>query len=57
MPSAREVLGLVQAIGQPRVGADLVEHHPRRDVEDFTAPVGDTLVRAILSAMHLHPLE
>lgn len=57
MPSAREVLGLVQAIGQPRVGADVVEHNPRRDVEDFTAPVGDTLVRAILSAMHLHPLE
>lgn len=54
--SVREVLGLVQAIDQPIVGADLVEYNPRRDVEDLTAPVCAKLVKEILSAMHLHPL-
>lgn len=54
--SVREVLGLVQGIDQPLVGADLVEYNPRRDVEDLTAPVCAKLVKEIISAMHLHPL-
>ena len=51
--SVREVLGIVQGIDQPIVGADLVEYNPRRDPDDVTAPVCAKLVKEILSAMHL----
>ncbi len=49
--SVREVLGIVQAIDQPIVGADLVEYNPRRDVNGLTAPVCAKLVKEIVAAM------
>jgi len=50
--SVREVLGIVQAIDQPIVGADLVEYNPRRDLSEVTAPVCAKLIKEIVAAMH-----
>lgn len=50
--SVREVLGIVQAIDQPIVGADLVEYNPRRDLSEVTVPVCAKLIKEIVAAMH-----
>lgn len=50
--SVREVLGIVQTIDQPIVGADLVEYNPRRDLSEVTAPVCAKLIKEIVAAMH-----
>ncbi len=49
--TVREVLGLVQDVGQRIVGADLVEYNPRRDLGDVTASVGGKLLKELLGAM------
>jgi len=53
--TVREVVGLVQGIEQPIVGADLVEYNPRRDLDTVTATVCAKLVKELLAAMHLRP--
>lgn len=50
--SVRDVLGIVQGIDQPIVGADLVEYNPRRDLGEVTAPVCAKLIKEIIAAMH-----
>ncbi len=51
----REVLGIVQGIDTPIVGADLVEYNPRRDLDGVTATVCAKLLKEILAAMQLRP--
>jgi agmatinase len=49
--SVREVLTVLQAIGPPIVGADLVEYNPVRDVDGVTAVVCGKLLKELLAAM------
>ncbi|MEP7382032.1 MAG: agmatinase family protein [Gemmatimonadota bacterium] len=51
----RAVLGIVQGIDSPIVGADLVEYNPRRDLDGVTATVCAKLLKEILAAMQLRP--
>lgn len=53
--SVREVLGVVQGIDRPIVGADLVEYNPRRDHDSVTATVCAKLIKEVLGTMHLRP--
>ncbi|MEO6446987.1 MAG: agmatinase [Gemmatimonadaceae bacterium] len=54
--SPREVLGILHAVDQPLVGADVVEYNPRRDLEDVTAPACAKFVKELIAGMHLHPV-
>lgn len=45
--SVRDVIGLIQDVGGPIVGADVVELNPSRDVGDLTALVAAKLVREL----------
>ena len=45
--TVRELLGVLHKQTAPIVGADIVEHHPGRDVGDVTAILGAKLVREI----------
>lgn len=45
--STRQVINLIQAIGQPIVGADIVEFNPRCDISNLTAVVAAKLVKEI----------
>jgi len=49
--SVREVIGLIQRIEVPLVGADIVEYNPRRDINGMTAMVAAKLMREIAGKM------
>ena len=49
--SVRDVLGVIQTLEGPLVGADVVEFNPTRDVGDLTATVCAKIVREIASRM------
>ncbi|WP_217576618.1 agmatinase [Mesorhizobium sp. GbtcB19] len=49
--TTRQVIGLVQAIDQPIVAADVVEYNPRQDVSNVTALVAAKLVKEIAGMM------
>ena len=50
--SVRDVIGIIQAVPGPIVGADIVELNPVRDVSGMTAMVAAKLVRELVGAMH-----
>jgi agmatinase len=50
--TTREVLGLIQSIRSPIVGADVVEFNPVRDPSGMTAMVAAKIVKELASAMH-----
>lgn len=45
--TVREMLGIIQSVGNPIVGADVVELNPDRDINDMTAMVAAKLVKEI----------
>lgn len=45
--STREVLGIIQQINVPIIGADIVEYNPTRDINDMTAMVSAKLLKEI----------
>ncbi len=45
--TVREVLAVLHKQTAPIVGADIVEHHPGRDIGDVTAILGAKLVREL----------
>lgn len=49
--SVRDVLGVIQTLDGPLVGADVVEYNPSRDVGDLTSHVCAKLVRELASRM------
>ncbi|MFQ5719584.1 MAG: arginase family protein [Acidobacteriota bacterium] len=49
--STRDLLGLIQGLRVPLIGADIVEINPRRDPAGLTAAVGAKLVKEIAAAM------
>jgi len=49
--STREVIGIIQNLSVPPVGADLVELNPRNDPSGVTAAVGAKLLKEILARM------
>ena len=49
--SVREVLGIIQTLEGPIVGADVVEYNPSRDVGGLTSHVCAKLVRELASRM------
>jgi arginase len=49
--SVRDVLGVIQTLEGPVVGADVVEFNPTRDVGDLTAQVCAKIVRELVSRM------
>jgi agmatinase len=49
--SVRDVLGVIQTLEGPLVGADVVEYNPSRDVGDLTSHVCAKLVRELASRM------
>lgn len=49
--SSRQVINLIQSIGQPIVAADIVEYNPRCDVSNMTAIVAAKLVKEIAGMM------
>lgn len=50
--TVREVLAVLHAQTAPIVGADIVEHHPGRDIGGVTAIVGSKLVRELAFLIH-----
>lgn len=49
--TVRELLGIIQAIDVPIIGADIVEYNPERDINKMTAMVSAKIFREILSKM------
>ncbi|HJU69804.1 MAG TPA: agmatinase [Gemmatimonadaceae bacterium] len=49
--SVRDILGVIQTLEGPIVGADVVEYNPSRDVGDLTSHVCAKLVRELASRM------
>lgn len=49
--STREVIGIIQALPGPIIGADVVELNPRRDVNELTAFVAAKFVKEIAAQM------
>lgn len=49
--SVRDVIGLVQALPSPPVGADVVEFNPRQDAAGVTAHVAAKLLKELAGAM------
>lgn len=49
--SVREVIGLIQGLPGPLVGADLVEYNPVRDVHGVTGMVAAKLLKEIVARM------
>jgi agmatinase len=49
--TTREVLRLLQNIGAPVIGADIVEYNPHRDVSGMTAALAAKLVKEIAELM------
>lgn len=50
--TVRELIAVLHAQRAPIVGADIVEHHPGRDIGDVTAIVGAKLVRELAHLIH-----
>ncbi len=53
--SVRDVLGIIQSIDVPLVGADIVEYNPRRDLNDMTAAVCVKLIKEVSAKMAASP--
>jgi arginase len=53
--SVRDVLGLIQRVPGPIVGADVVEFNPVRDTSGMTAMVAAKIVRELVGAMQRRP--
>ena len=51
--STRQVIGLIHAIDQPIVAADIVEYNPRCDISNMTANVAAKLLKEIAGVMSL----
>src|SRR5262249_45059123 len=49
--SPRDVVGVIQSLEGPVVGADVVELTPRRDVNGLTAALAAKLVKEVTSRM------
>lgn len=49
--SSREVIGLIQGLPRPLVGADIVEYNPLRDPTGITAMLAAKLLKEILDLM------
>ncbi len=49
--STRALLGIIQTIDAPVVGADIVEYNPVRDVRDMTAMVAAKVLKEVLGKM------
>ncbi|MDJ0839728.1 MAG: agmatinase [Acidobacteriota bacterium] len=49
--SPRDILGLIQRIDVPLVGADIVEYNPTRDINGMTAVVAAKFVRELTARM------
>ena len=49
--TTREVLGIIQNLKGPLVGADIVEVNPKRDLNGVTAMVAAKLLKEILANM------
>ena len=49
--SVRDVLGVVQSINGPLIGADIVEYNPVRDVNDVTARVAAKCLKEVVGRM------
>ena len=50
--SVRDILAVLQRIGQPIVGADVVEYNPTRDINGMTATVAAKLVKELAALAH-----
>lgn len=48
---SRQVIEIVQNIGQKIVGADIVEYNPKRDVRDITGALAAKMLKEILGKM------
>lgn len=55
--SVRDVLGIIQAIDVPLVGADIVEYNPSRDINDMTAAVCAKLIKEVSAKMAADPVD
>ncbi|HMQ35774.1 MAG TPA: arginase family protein, partial [Chloroflexaceae bacterium] len=53
--TTREVLGIIQSLPTPLVGADLVELNPVRDPTGITAALAAKFVKEILAQMLTTP--
>ncbi len=51
--STRDIIGMVQSIAAPIVGADIVELNPAVDPNDLTARVAAKLLKEIVARMHI----
>jgi arginase family enzyme len=49
--STREVLGIIQDLGAPVVGADIVELNPIRDINGITAMAAAKFLKEIVEKM------
>jgi arginase family enzyme len=49
--SVRDVLGVVQSINGPLIGADIVEYNPVRDLNDVTARVAAKCLKEVVGRM------
>ena len=47
----RDVLTMIQAIGVPVIGADIVEYNPARDINDMTARVAYKIAKELMAKM------
>jgi len=52
--SVRDILGIIQRLPNPIVGADIVEYNPDRDINDMTAMVASKLLKEIAGKMILN---
>jgi agmatinase len=52
--SVRDIMGIIQRIPNPIVGADIVEYNPDRDINDMTAMVAAKLLKEIAGKMLLN---
>jgi len=55
--SVRDILGVIQRIPNPIVGADIVEYNPDRDINDMTAMVAAKLLKEIAGKMLLNKFQ
>jgi arginase len=54
--TVREVMAILHAQRAPIIGADIVEHHPGRDIGGVTAILGAKLVRELTYLIHRNAL-
>ena len=55
--STRQVIELIQQLGVPIVGADIVEFNPKRDPSEITAMVAVKILKEVASRMIELPIE